>query len=57
MISAVPVLIPVTRPVVAFTVAFAALLLLHVPPDGPHVSVVADPWQMLSMPATGVVDE
>ena len=52
----VPVATPVTSPVVASTVAIAALALLQVPPVVVLLSSVVVPWQALNVPviAAGV---
>ena len=60
MIVAVPAVTAVTRPVVAFTVATAVLLLLHTPPVTEEAYVSVDPthkfWVPLKVPAfTGAV--
>jgi hypothetical protein len=46
-----PAEIPVTRPVAAFIVAFAGVLLLHTPLATPWVSMPEDPMQILVGPA------
>ena len=44
-----PVIIPVTAPVVGDTVATVVGVQLQVPPD-PEVNVVVLPWHMLNVP-------
>ena len=46
---AVPLLMPLTTPV-GFTLAIAALLVVHVPPPIVEVSVVVDPVQTVVAP-------
>jgi hypothetical protein len=46
----VPALTPVTTPVVASTVAFDVLLLVHVPPAGEELSAVASPAHTFASP-------
>ena len=55
MMAAVPALVPVTTPVVEFTVAIPVALLLHVPPAVASVSVIVWPAQTTVGPdmATG----
>jgi hypothetical protein len=49
----VPPAIPVTRPVVGFTLATAVVLLVQVPPEGALLSDVVAPWQTVALPDTG----
>ena len=53
VITAIPVLMPVTTPVPASTVALETLLLDHVPPVAPAASVVVAPGHTCSVPVTG----
>lgn len=48
-----PVIRPLTRPEVAWMVAIAGLLLLHVPPGVAHDSVVVLPMQTEELPVIG----
>ncbi len=50
MIVALPPVMPVTTPVVLFTVAFEVLLLVHVPPVIALLSVVVYPGQIKAAP-------
>jgi hypothetical protein len=52
VITADPVVIPLTTPVDASTVATDVLLLLHVPPDSDALTEVVAPTQTLAEPAT-----
>ena len=49
-----PALIPVTIPVPTPTVAWLALLLLHVPPEGVLFNVVVEATQTLAVPVIAV---
>jgi len=51
---AVPALTPDTTPAL-LTVATAVLLLLHVPPDGPPLSVVVEPMHKVAVPESDTV--
>jgi hypothetical protein len=53
VMDAVPPAIPVTRPLVGFTVATPMAPLDHVPPDGALLSVVVAPWHIAADPDTG----
>lgn len=45
---------PVISPVVASAVAIAVLLLVHVPPVTPSLSVMILPWHTLELPIMAV---
>ena len=48
-ITAVPAEIPLTTPLDGPTIATPVLLLLHVPPDDPSVSVIFDPAHTIAV--------
>ena len=50
MIVAVPAVTPVTLPVIVFTVATAALDVVHTPPDVVLVKIVAEPIHAFIVP-------
>lgn len=54
VIVTVPAATPVTSPLVLFTVARAALLLLHSPPEGVDTSVVMAPMHTVPAPVIAV---
>jgi hypothetical protein len=47
---ALPIAMPVTRPVESFTVAMLVSLLLHVPPDVASVSIVVEATHVPVLP-------
>ena len=51
VIVAVPAVTPVTFPVIEFTVATAALDVVHTPPDVVLVKIVAEPIHAFVVPA------
>ena len=50
VIVAVPAVTPVTFPVIVFTVATAALDVVHTPPDVVLVKIVEEPIHALAVP-------
>lgn len=49
----VPLVMPVTEPEVALTVAMVVVPLVQVPPDGAHANVVLDDGHTVNAPDTG----
>lgn len=52
---AVPLLTPLTKPLLLLTVATELLLLLQMPPVVVDERVVVVPWQMLEAPVMGAM--
>ena len=53
-IVTVPALTPLTKPVLYITGATARSVLLHMPPGVRLLSIVSNPWHILSAPRIGV---